>query len=78
MHRAAKLKDPAPGIGTQPVPATSAQQLCSALETDCEASPLPSSGMGERVWKNQLYFIPTCMLHLPQAASKWLPVTPAL
>lgn len=38
-------KDPALvcGMVTQPVPAKSAQQLCSALETDCEASSLPSS-----------------------------------
>lgn len=28
--------------------------------------------------KSTFFFIPTCMLHLPQAASKWLPVTPAL
>lgn len=39
MHSAAKLKDPAPGIIMQPAPAKSAQQLCSAWETNCEAFP---------------------------------------
>lgn len=78
LHSTTKLKDPAPGIIMQPVPARSAQQLCSALETNWEASSLPPSWMGTRVRKNPLFFIPPCMLHLLQAASKWLPIAPAL
>lgn len=70
MHSAAKLKDPAPGIVMQPVPAKSAQQLCSALETDCEASSLPSSWMGTRVWKNTPFLSPlACCIFPKQRAS---------
>lgn len=77
MHSAAKLKDPAPGIIMQPAPAKSAQQLCSAWETNCEAFPAIFLN-GCKSLEKSTFFIPPCMLHLPQAASKWLPNTPAL
>lgn len=69
LHSVAKLKELTRAIITQPVPAESAQQLRSALETNCEMYTHSGTWQQGRVWNNPPFFFFSPYLHATSSPS---------